>query len=646
MKDLVSFYKMELQRLRSAGQEFAEQYPRVAGRLQLGSDAAEDPQVEHLIQSFALLAARVHRRIDDDFPVFTEALLSVLYPHFLRPFPSCSIGRFLLGPQRGQMNSPLKVARGVMMNSSPVRGVACEFRTAYDVELAPVRIKSASYRNAAGVPSELRLPQNANASISIELELTSPQCPWSKLPDTLRVYLDGDVAQVSWLRHVLCRQVQSVLVFSGRPGSTRFAWSGPHSERPAQVGFQDDEALIDYDSRSQAGYRLLNEYFAFPEKFNFVDLPLPFNTAREQRSKGKAYKLTEHSQVLTLHFVLSDVRSNSDCAQALDSLSADNFVLGCTPLVNLFTCNANPIEINSSQTEYPITVNADKAHGFELYSVDRVAWIKSGGEQDARANEPLDESAHELPAFFSLNHAGRGIDAGAANAANVGDITQDAFWLLRKDDTFDGSSLANKHLLSIVDADLNPLSPNAKLAVSVTGTNRNLPRSLDTGEQAGRLKLGADLSVGIELIRKPTATTSFNLSKGEVWHLISHLSLNHLTLSGQGIDALKDLFRLYNLSDSHQTDSLIAAIQGIQSKPVTAWLDAKPFASFFRGVEIELTVDEQTLSGGTLSLLAQVLERFFPMFVHVNSFAQFMLKSIEGAALYAGKPRLGELPLV
>ena len=37
-----------------------------------------------------------------------------------------------------------------------------------------------------------------------------------------------------------------------------------------QVGFEPEEALIPAGPRSFQGYRLLQEYFAFPERFNYV----------------------------------------------------------------------------------------------------------------------------------------------------------------------------------------------------------------------------------------------------------------------------------------------------------------------------------------------------------------------------------------
>ena len=162
MRELLPYFESELSNLRGSAKAFSAAYPKIASRLQLGADVAEDPHIERLIQSFALLAARVHKRLDDDFPLFTESLLEVLYPHYLRPFPSCSIVQFDVSGVAGQLSAPSLVERGTQLTTSPVRGVVCKFRTAYDLALTPIQITSVSFRNAVGAPEGTRLPSNAS----------------------------------------------------------------------------------------------------------------------------------------------------------------------------------------------------------------------------------------------------------------------------------------------------------------------------------------------------------------------------------------------------------------------------------------------------------------------------------------------------
>ncbi len=628
MKDILPFYESELQRLRASAGEFASSYPKIAGRLQLGADAAEDPHVERLIQSFALLTARVHKRLDDDFPLFTESLLNVLYPHYLRPFPSCTIAQFSVEEGEAQRGSPTQLPRGTLLNSKPAKGVSCTFRTAYDVSLAPVRVKSAQYRHSAIASQGTRLPANASAMISIQLELTSPTFEWSHLGPTLRVFLDGEPSQVSWLREVLCHQVVAVMVQSSAHG----AWSGPHSERPVLVGFDDDEALIDFDERSHVAYRLLTEYFAFPEKFNFLDLPLPFN-APARPSKNAPVADTRHlPRALTLHFALSGMRSDSDAARLLETVSERNFALGCAPVVNLFQQNAEPIRLTHTTAEYPLVVSARHSYGYEVYSVDQVYRVKQSADG---------ESIDQLRAFFSLHH--EDLIGETRTASKMG-----GYWSVRRDEVLAASSPGYEQLLSVVDVDFDPLELQTQtLSVEVTATNRNLPNLLPFGAPGGDLVIeGGTIAAQVRMLRKPTRSHLFDHGRGNAWRLISHLSLNHLSLSGRGIEGLKEMLHLYDLPRDAINRSQLGGLVSVEFKPATAWMAGQPFASFVRGTEIRLVVAEENFVGIGLGLFTAVLDRFFALYAHINSFTQLtVISSRTQQTLYPCPPRNAELTL-
>ena len=306
MNDLLPHYERELALLREQAAGFAQKYPKIAGRLQLSGDVGEDPHVERLIESFALLAARVHKRLDDDFPLFTESFLEVLYPHYLRPFPACAVARFDLGVSAGQLSKASTVPRGTYLASRSVRGVVCKFRTAYDVQLAPLRVSAASFRAGLQAPVGTAVPKSATSLLSVQLQLDSPQATWQSLGiTTLRVALDGEASQVAALREALFGATVGVMLQTSPTGpwlsvsavgsavgssvgsavassvassvGSTASTSVPSDPAPAAtalpqaVGFADEESLIDFDPRSDAAYRLLTEYMAFPDKFNFVD---------------------------------------------------------------------------------------------------------------------------------------------------------------------------------------------------------------------------------------------------------------------------------------------------------------------------------------------------------------------------------------
>lgn len=624
MDDLLPHFERELAYLRGHAKSFAERYPKIAGRLMLHGDVAEDPHVERLIESFALLAARVHKRLDDDFPLFTETLLDVLYPHYLRPFPACSVAQFDIGVAAGQMTSAVTIERGALLNTRAVRGVVCKMRTTQDVTLAPVRVANASHRSALSAPAGTRVPTGATSVLSLRVELLSAQTTWSALsgPDgmpRLRVYLDGESSLVSVLRDALCGGVVGLFV----QGEADAPWQGPFNQQPVQVGFAVGEALIDFDERSHLAYRILTEYFAFPDKFNFVDLPVPVPTDAWQ------------ARSLTLHFALRGVHTDSHESRLLDTVQAAHFALGCTPVVNLFQQAADPIRLTHASTSYPVLADGRRAHGYEVYSIDRVYRVKQ---------TPQGESVDELRPFFSLRHDDIVADGTAPRTASQG-----CYWHARRDDDLAVQSPGYETELSIVDVDFNPALPQTEtLSIRVTATNRDLPCLLPVGAPGGDLFVeGGSLAREIRLLRKPTAVTRFERGHGALWRLISHLSLNHLSLSGGGVEALKEMLRLYDLPRSASNRRQIDALTAVEFRPATAWLPGQPFPTFVRGTEVRLQVDEGGFVGTGTRLFATMLDRFFSLYVHANSFTQLTLVAARSQEeILKCPPRNGETALV
>ena len=619
MDDLLPHYERELAFLRTHAGEFARAYPKIAGRLQLSGDVGEDPHVERLIESFALLTSRVHKRLDDDFPLFTESLLEVLYPHYLRPFPSCAVAQFRLDGAQAQMSTGARVERGTPLSSRRVKEVACTFRTAYDVDLLPVRVVSAGFKGVLQAPTGTPVPRGASSVLSVEIELTSAQATWDQLGvDRLRVYLDGEASQVSALRETLFGAVLGVRVQLTPHGP----WAHPgqaDGALPQPVGFADHEALIDSDARSHPAYRLLTEYFAFPDKFNFVDLPLPdllgLSTARN----------------VTLHYLMGGLRNDADQARLLETVDEHSLLLGCTPVVNLFAQRADPIRVTHAQTSYTVLPNGQRAYGYEVYAIDRVFRVQQ---------TPQGESIHRFEPFYSLQHD---------ELLSEGEGGAGRYWSSSRDDSLARISPGHETSITIVDIGFDPASPQTDtLSIDVRATNRDLPSLLSVGNAGGDLFIeGGSLAREIRLLRKPTPSYRFERGRGALWRLVSHLSLNHLSLSAGGIDALKELFRLYDLPRSATNRRLIDGVVAVDYRAASACLPGNPFPTFVRGTEIRLSVDEQHFAGSGLRLLAQVLEHFFALYAHVNSFSQLRVVSARTQEDLVTCPmRSGDSPLL
>lgn len=608
MEELLPYYERELSFLRRYSRDFAERYPKIAARLAMSGEHCEDPHVERMIESFALLGARINKKLDDDYPEFTEALLEVLYPHYLRPFPSCSIAQMGTSAALSHLTEPVTIERGTELKSNPIRGVQCRFRTAYDVTLAPIRISEAKYTSVAMAPSATVLPGNATAIVSITFESTAAQLDLGMLKvDTLRAHLHGEQSFIAALADCLFINALATYVEPDRRG----VWTALKKSPLTQAGFDEQDALIDYPAKSHPAYRLLTEYFAFPEKFNFAD----FDLAAMTRASGRC-------QRLTLHIVLKEVRSDSHIARLLDSLSAHHFRLFCTPVVNLFRQHGEPIRISHQAISYPVIAESRRAFAYEVYSIDSVQLVKQ------QAHE---ESIVEFRPFYSLHHG---------ETARAGH-----YWFARRNDWVAQKSPGYETEISIVDIDFEPAAPQTDtLSIELTCTNRDLPAGLAVGLESGDLTLeGGSLTGNITMLRRPTPSVRFERGRAAHWRLISHLALNHVSLANSGLSALKEMLVLYDLRRTAVSARHIDGLVGIEQRAAVQWLPGKPFATFVRGIEIRLTIDEEHFVGTSLASFVAVIDTFFGLYVHLNSFVQLVVVSKRtGEEILRCKPRSGE----
>ncbi|MDR3719374.1 MAG: type VI secretion system baseplate subunit TssF [Bryobacteraceae bacterium] len=610
--ELLLYYERELTFLRQMGAQFAEKYPKIASRLNLEPDKCEDPHIERLLESFAFLAARVHLKIDDEFPEVTEALLSIVYPHFIRPVPSMTVVEFQVRPEQAQIGAGLKIERGATLSSRPVNGVPCKFRTCYETMLWPLGVSEAEWKTPDRLPSPVKA---ADAVAALRVELSCwPGVSFDKLNlSALRFFLNGESGTVHTLYELLCSRCTQILLRDPTPGSrVRPLALRPDALRP--VGFDEDDAMLPYPRRSFAGYRLLHEYFTFPDKFFFLDLtgldalaPAGFKDRVEIVFLIAPFERTERRQALEL------------------GVSAKTLKLACTPAVNLFPQTAEPILVTQRKFEYPIIPDIRRPNALEVHSVDEVVSVRAG-TQDLVRFEP----------FYSFRHA----------AVRSGGQT---FWLTsrrpsaRRDD--DGSEL----FLSLVDLAQRPVEPDVdSLTVRLTCTNRDLPARLPFGNVAGDFELEGGAPVhAIVALRKPTPALRPPVGKGAFWRLISHLSLNYLSLVDEGREALQEILKLYNFTDSTSSLKQIEGIVAVTSRKQFARVNSENGITFARGTRVDLELDEENFVGGGAYLFASVLEHFLGLYVTLNSFSQLSATTRQRKeALQLWPPRAGRRVLL
>jgi type VI secretion system protein ImpG len=613
MEDLLPYYERELAFLRRHAREFSEMYPKIAGRLLMGGEVCEDPHIERMVQSFALLNSRISKRLDDDYPQFTEALFEVLYPHYLRAFPSCSIARMDYSAAAAQLTSPSEIARGTELHTRESGGIVCTFRTAYPVTVAPLAMPHAAFSPIIDAPEGLQLPPDAGAAISITLRCTAEQTTLPQLGlGKLRVFIDGEPSFCAALRDALFMRTSQAYAEADHSGVWR-----PVQGNPVQpAGYGKDEALIRFAARSHPAYRLLTEYFCFPEKFNFFDIDLPALCA----------VLPSRTRSITLHLALRGLRTDSSTARMLSTMSSNNLLLGCTPVVNLFRRSGEPIQLSHTVTSYPVLADGRHAFAYEVQSIDTVKLVRQ---------KPQSESIAEFRPFYSLRH---------------GDTPEQHghYWASRRDDAVARASPGYETTISIVDIDFDPAAVETHtLSLELTCTNRDLPALLTYGAEGGDLFMQGGSSVRhISFLRKPTEARRFERGRGAHWRLISQLSLNHLSLTGSGLQAFQEMLTLYDLPRSPISQRQIRGIVAISHQPSHAWLPGNPFASLVRGIDVRLAIDEEAFIGSGIHAFAHVIECFLGLYVQANSFTRLLVVSKKnGEELLRCAPRSGDLTL-
>ncbi|MGK5067390.1 type VI secretion system baseplate subunit TssF [Janthinobacterium sp. RT4P48] len=600
MEQLLPYYERELGLFRQYTREFSSRYPKAAGRLLIAGETCEDPHIERLIQSVALLTARVAKRLDDDYPQFTDALLETLYPHYLRPFPSCSIVRIAAdeAPGGGQL---YRIARGTVLRSQPVQGVACKFTSTYDVSLAPLTISRLHFSPLIDAPPGLRLPDGCSALLSISFASGSDNYHLEQAGfSSLRLFADGEASVRAALLDALFLRGAGAYVALDEHGP----WQAVDGQPLAPAGYAEEEALIPFSARSHPALRLLTEYFAFPDKFHFIDIAW----------SRLAALLPQQCRQFTLHLPLSGLRSDSHEARLLSAVSRDNLLLGCTPVVNLFGKSGVPIRLTHTEPDYALVADTTHAFAYDVHSIETVTLVRKdeAGERQSSFS-PLYTALHEAQARYGQK---RGQEQGQ-------------YWLARRDEAVAAISPGHEMRLSLIDPQFSPGSAaRATVSTQLLCSNRDLPTQLQYGLPGGDL-LAEDVPDGIPVrfLRKPSPSYRFDADSGAHWRLISHLSLNYSGLTQAGLGEFQKMLSLYDLPRSPATQRLIQGIVTLEHGSTRAWMATIPFPTLMPGIAIRLGIDEQAFVGNSTYLFAQVLQRYFALNSQLNCFTQLTLAS-------------------
>ena len=601
---LLSYYENELAFIRDSAEDFARRHPKIAGRLQLGAEDLEDPTVERLISAFAYLNAHVQQKLDDDFPELTDALLGTLYPHYQCPIPSMTIVQF--EPEAG-LDKGLTVAPGVELETESFNGETCRFRSAYPLHLQPLKVTRARLMLRPFIAPASSTVSGAGAVIHLKLETGNPQLKLSACaPQSLRFFLRGLAQHVYPLYELLLNDCVRVVVAGGESDSEPTLLP-PDCIRA--VGFEPGESLLPSPDTAFPGYRLLTEFFVFPEKFLFIDVT----------GLGAAMRRLQGSE-LHLYFYLKDADGELE-----HNLSEKNFVLNCAPAVNLFPIKADPILLHETVSSYHVIPDSRRAESLEIYAVQSVTGVDD------------DDKRTQYQPFYSLQHRERG---------------GGCYWYANRRQVIEGEHLnevATEMDIALVDLGFNPATPGARtLDLSLLCFSRNLPAKLPFGGGRLPLKVSAgNVPAAPQCITAPTQTLRPPLKRNAYWRLVSHLNLNHLSLSGSDAAPLKEILRLYDFRDSASTRTTIDAISRIATNNISAPITVDNRCVLCRGTEITLEFDAMMLAGNSAFLFASVLERFFAVYCSINSFVRLIARSSrQEGDLKRWPPRSGDRALL
>src|SRR6185369_9865796 len=338
---LIELYNTELRHLRETAAEFGREFPKIAGRLNLALDPnveCPDPYVERLLEGFAFLAARVHLKLDSEFPRFTQGLIETVYPDYLCPVPSMAIVKLEIEPQEGALAAGFVLKRGTLLRGQLAKGdkTACTFSTAQDVRLLPLAVTDAGYFTRT--LAELNLPQamGARAALRLRVRKTLPN-PFHEIQaDPVVFYLRGpDELPSQIYEQIFAHKTGLVIQSPGDRGQNAVVLSPDCIRR---VGFSSDQALLPPAPHGFEGYRLLREYFAFPQRFMFFEVR-GFQEALA-RMPGEEVDL-----VLTLDETDTRLegRVNKSC-----------FDLFCTPAINLFEKTLDRVLLSERFSEFHV----------------------------------------------------------------------------------------------------------------------------------------------------------------------------------------------------------------------------------------------------------------------------------------------------
>ncbi|MCZ8016393.1 MAG: type VI secretion system baseplate subunit TssF [Limnobacter sp.] len=617
---LLQFYTQELAHVRDMGAEFAARFPKIASRLAMDATEVQDPYVERLLEGFAFLTARVQLRLHEEFPRFTEQLLNRISVNFLAPVPA--MGVVQLKPNLGDvaLKKGVPVPAGTVLQSQVAKGVhtPCKFRTGHALTLWPLEIQAVEHGPFRGTPPKVPGKGVVRSALHIHIQTTT-QSALSQLPvDTLDFHVScGD----EYAFPLFERACYATAVVAIRP-TGQSAWRFLPAGAVQAMGMSDEEALLPADARQFSGTRLLQEFFAFPQRFLFFQV------------RGlKSHLASFQQQSFELALCFTD--SNLEMDRVVDQ---DSLALNCTPVVNLFEHACDRVLLDERLHEMHVQPNRSRPQDFEVHSV---LGVQGHGQHKLLS----------VPALYS-NGGVHGLDT--------------PHYVLRRTPTLVSEKQAReggRSSYSGTDVYLGLTQSTGELiaghglqqlAVRALCTNRDLPLLMPVGKGPTDLVWPGNLPLqSIRFLRGPSRPKAPVKTAQTCWQLIEHLSLNYLGLidpasSEQqgGAAAITQLLGLHAAPAQPAQQHIVRAVQSVHSQVAVSRIVRQGKPAVVRGLQVTLTLDELALQGLGVAVLGSVLARYLAAHVSVNSFVQTRIRSVHSGAVLDCPAWSGNRPLL
>ena len=589
---LLPYYQREMSYLLKIGQKFAKAYPRIAGDLELSPKGSDDPHIERLLESFAFLTGRLQMAIDDQHSDISNALLSLLYPEFIKPFPSCVILKMQAFKEMVSLFQGRQMPARTPLAATSQEGISCRFQTTMPVDIWPIDVVDVGYvtSNLYAMPAkELRSPWLLKVTLKTHGGLFSDLSL-----DDLTFYLGGDTLTaftlLKWLHTYDTVDPTPVFI---QKNSKEPVLELLRDDAFQRAGFEPNEGLLEATPKTNPAHRLLWDFFHFPQKFLFFKV---------QHLKEKLAQVK--SETVTLFFPLSGYAEPEKWP-----LSTQNVMLGCVPAINLFQKSSEPIKLDYRKTSYRLVPDHRLEEMMEVHTILKISSATS-----------IEMPGHVVEPYFSYTHQAE-------------EKQQEMFWFDRRMQTSLEDARGTDVFLSFVNYDMKMSAFKEETVYAhMLCTNRRLAEKLPVGvhfDVQGRFS-GMDMVS----LTKPTRALNPSLDGQTQWRLISHLAVDHLGLCAhlETLAPLKELLRLYNTGHASLGGS-IEALESLSFRRTIGPLAQEGWHSFVPLLSVTLKVDDAKVNVHGYFVLSMILHELFKLTADFNTLVETNLMGLSDTVL-------------